>query len=140
MRKLKILGRIMKETRADRILSGFVIFYVGCAVIIWLWEPGIKSLGDALWYCYAVITTIGFGDIIVTTHIARIISVVLSIYAVLVIAIVTGVIVNYFTQIVQLRQKDTLVSVLDKLEHLPEMSERELEELSKQIHDMRQKH
>ena len=140
MRKLKILGRIMKETRADRILSGFVIFYVGCAVIIWLWEPGIKSLGDALWYCYAVITTIGFGDIIVTTHIARIISVVLSIYAVLVIAIVTGVIVNYFTQIVQLRQKETLASVLDKLERLPEMSERELEELSKQIHDMRQKH
>ena len=140
MRKLKILGRIMKETGADRILSGFVVFYVGCAVIIWLREPGIKSLGDALWYCYAVITTIGFGDIIVTTHMARIISVVLSIYAVLVIAIVTGVIVNYFTQIVQLRQKDTLVSVLDKLEHLPEMSERELEELSKQIHDMRQKH
>ena len=140
MRKLKILGRIMKETRADRILSGFVIFYVGCAVIIWLWEPGIKSLGDAPWYCYAVITTIGFGDIIVTTHIARIISVVLSIYAVLVIAIVTGVIVNYFTQIVQLRQKETLASVLDKLERLPEMSERELEELSKQIHDMRQKH
>ena len=140
MRKLKILGRIMKETRADRILSGFAIFYAGCSVIIWLWEPGIKSLGDALWYCYAVITTIGFGDIIVTTHIARIISVVLSIYAVLVIAIVTGVIVNYFTQIVQLRQKETLASVLDKLERLPEMSERELEELSKQIHDMRQKH
>ena len=137
MRKLRILKRILKQTGADAILSGFVAFYAACAVIIWLREPQILTLGDALWYCYAVITTIGFGDVVVTTLLSRIVSVVLSIYAVLVIAIATGVVVNYFNQIVQLKQSETLTAILDRLEHLPEMSGDELEELSEKVKDLR---
>lgn len=139
MRRLRILNRILKQTGADRLLYGFVVFYILCAVVIWLSEPGIQTMGDALWYCYAVITTVGFGDVLVTTPLARIISVILSIYAILVIAIVTGVVVNFFNQIVELRQSETMMSMLDKLEHLPEMSGSELEEISQQIVDMRNK-
>lgn len=139
MRRLRILNRILKQTGADRLLYGFVVFYILCAAVIWLCEPGIQTMGDALWYCYAVITTVGFGDVLVTTPLARIISVILSIYAILVIAIVTGVVVNFFNQIVELRQSETMMSMLDKLEHLPEMSGSELEEISQQIRDMRNK-
>lgn len=139
MRRLRILNRILKQTGADRLLYGFVVFYILCAAVIWLCEPGIQTMGDALWYCYAVITTVGFGDVLVTTPLARIISVILSIYAILVIAIVTGVVVNFFNQIVELRQSETMMSMLDKLEHLPEMSGSELEEISQQIVDMRNK-
>ena len=140
MKRLKIIGMIMKKTGADRILTGFILFFMICAVIIWLREPQIKTPGDALWYCYAVITTVGFGDVLVTTHLARIISVILSIYAVLVIAIITGVVVNYFNQIVQMRQSEMIGSVLDELEHLPEMTQEDLEELSKTIKKLRTKH
>ena len=48
MRKLRILKRILKQTGADAILSGFVAFYAACAVIIWQREPQILTLGDAL--------------------------------------------------------------------------------------------
>ena len=137
MRKLRILRRILKQTGADTILSGFAAFYAACAVIIWLREPQISTLGDALWYCYAVITTIGFGDVVVTTLLAKVISVVLSIYSVLVIAIVTGVVVNFFNQIVQLKHSETLTAILDRLEHLSEMSGDELEELSEKVKDLR---
>ena len=137
MKRLRILARILKQTGADRILSAFVVFFFACALIIWIREPQIKTFGDALWFCYAVITTIGFGDILVTTHLARVISVILSIYAVLVIAIVTGVVVNYFNQIVQLRQSETLSSVLDRMEHLPELSKDELKDLSEKIKRLR---
>ena len=139
MRRLRILNRILKQTGADRLLYGFVVFYILCAAVIWLCEPGIQTMGDALWYCYAVITTVGFGDVLVTTPLARIISVILSIYAILVIAIVTGVVVNFFNQIVELRQSETMMSMLDKLEHLPEMSGSELEEISQQVREMRNK-
>ena len=139
MRRLRILNRILKQTGADRLLYGFVVFYILCAAVIWLCEPGIQTMGDALWYCYAVITTVGFGDILVTTPLPRFISVILSIYAILVIAIVTGVVVNFFNQIVELRQSETMMSMLDKLEHLPEMSGSELEEISQQVREMRNK-
>ena len=39
---------------------------------------------------------------------------------------VAMLIVNNFTQLVDLRQKETLAAVLDKLEHLPELSHEEL--------------
>ena len=139
MKKLRILARIMKQTGADRILLGFVLFCFVCAVIIWIREPQIRTFGDALWFCYAVVTTIGFGDVLVTTPLARVISVILSIYAALVIAIVTGVVVNFFNQIVQLRQSETIAAVLDRLENLPEMSKDELKELSDNIKSLRRR-
>lgn len=137
MKKLRILGRLMKHTGADRILLGFLFFYIVCAFIIWLTEPQISTFWDAVWYCYAVITTVGFGDVVVTSHLSRIISMILSAYAVLVIAIITGVVVNYYNQIMEMRQSETITAVLDRLEQLPEMSKDELEELSGRIKTMR---
>ncbi len=139
MKRLQVLRRIMKQTGADRMLLGFAAFYLVASIIIWITEPDIRNLGDALWYCFAVISTIGFGDVIATTFIARIISTVLSIYAALVLAIVTGVVVNYYNQIVALRQSETLAAILDRLENLAGMSENELQELSQDIKDLRKK-
>jgi len=64
-------------------------------------------------------------------------SVLLTIYSLIVIAIITGVIVNYCTQIIQLRQKESLVAVLNDLEHLEEMSKEELAELSNRVKHFR---
>ncbi len=139
MKGLRILVRILKQTGATRILLGFIVLYFLCALIIWLREPQIKTYGDGLWYCYAVITTIGFGDVIVTSHLSRVVSMILSSYAVLAIAIITGVVVNYYNQIVELKQSETITAVLDRLEHLPEMSKDELEELSRDVRNIRRK-
>ncbi len=138
MRRLRILKQILVRTKAIQILSSFVVFVFICAFAIMAVEPDINSYFDALWYCYAVITTCGFGDFAAATFIGRILSVLLSVYAVLVIAIVTGVVVNYYTQIIQLQQEQTLASIIDTLEHLPDYSKEELTAIServKKIHD-----
>ena len=139
MKKLRVLWRIMKQTGADRILLGFIGFYAICALIVWLGDPQIATYRDALWYCYAVITTIGFGDVLATSPVSRIVSVILSIYATLVLAIVTGVVVNFYMQVVEMKQSETVTSLLDRLEHLPEMSRDELEKLSGDIKNLRNK-
>lgn len=54
----------------------------------------------------------------------------LTAYSIVVIALVTGVIVNYYNQLIQIRQKDTLASFSDRLQRLPELSKEELEEMS----------
>ena len=53
----------------------------------------------------------------------------LTAYSIVVIALVTGVIVNYYNQLIQIRQKDTLASFSDRLQRLPELSKEELEEM-----------
>ena len=63
----------------------------------------------------------------------------LSIYAALVIAIVTGVVVNFFNQLVALRQKKTLTAMLDKLERLPELPREELEQIAKAVREYHSK-
>lgn len=133
MKNLKILWGILKHTHADRILFGFVLFLLADAAVIQIVEPGISRYGDALWYCYAVISTAGFGDIVAVTLIGKTCSVLLTIYTLFVVAIVTGVVVNFYTQLVEIRRKETLAAFMDKLEHLPELSREELETISKNI-------
>ena len=137
MRRIVLLRRIMRYTGADKIWTVFLPFFLGCSVVVWLVEPSITDLRDALWYCYTVVTTIGFGDVTVTRPLSRVLSVLLSIYAALVIAIVTGVVVNFFNQLVALRQKRTLTALLDKLEHLPELPPEELEQIAQKVRTYR---
>ena len=109
MKKLRILWGILKRTRADHILLSFVLFLLADAAVIRLVEPDIHRYGDALWYCYAVISTAGFGDIVTVTPIGKICSVLLTIYTIFVVAIVTGVVVNFYTQLVEMQQKKHLL-------------------------------
>ena len=61
MKRIKVLGSVLKRTRADKIIIGFIVFIFAIAAVIQLVEPDINRYGDALWYCYAVISTAGFG-------------------------------------------------------------------------------
>lgn len=81
----------------------FVLFVFLDAFLIMLFDPAIESYGDALWYCYAVISTAGFGDVVATTLLSKLCSVLLTVHAVLVIAIVTGVVVNYYTRLMDMK-------------------------------------
>ena len=130
MKRMRVLRRVMHDTGASKIWSGFLLLFFASALVIWLLEPGIKTYGNALWYCYTVVTTIGFGDIVAQHLISRILSVCLSISAAVAFALITGVIVNFYTQLTQLRHKETLAALIDKLERLPELPPEELEEIS----------
>ena len=120
MKKLKLLWMILKRTKATQILSGYIVFLFVSAAIIQLVEPDINHYGDALWYCYAVLSTAGFGDIVAITFIGKLVSVLVTIYTIFVVAIVTGVVVNYYGQIVEMQRRETAMMFLDKLDRLPE--------------------
>ena len=64
-------------------------------------------------------------------------SILLTIYAIFVIAIVTGVVVNFYTQMVEMQRKETLIMFMDKLERLPELSKEELESISRKVRELR---
>ena len=137
MKKIRVLGIILKRTKADRILSGFLIFLFAAALIIQIVEPDINRYVDALWYCYAVLSTAGFGDVVAVTFIGKVCSVLLTIYSMFVLAIVTGVVVNFYSQVVETHSKETLTPLMNQLEHLPELSKEELEAISQKIKKLR---
>lgn len=133
MKKLKLLAKIFKQTGASKVIIGFLIMIAVSSLILVLAEPEIKTYGDALWYCYAVVTTVGFGDIVVSGVVAKIISVILSISAIFTIAIITGVAMNFFNQLIKLQEKGSLSTIVDKLENLENLSKEELGELSRAV-------
>lgn len=137
MKKIKLLWIILKRTRADRVIFGFIPFLLIIAAIIQIAEPDIHRYGNSLWYCYTVISTIGFGDQVAVTFIGKLCSVLLTIYSLFGIAIVTGVVVNYYSQMVEMQHRETLTLFMDKLEHLPELSPDELEAISQKIKKLR---
>lgn len=130
MKRLRVLKNILVKTNTHKILITYLIFVLFCALLILFIEPKISTYGDALWYLYAVISTAGFGDIVVTTAIAKILSLLVTMYSTLVIAIVTGVVVNFYTEITELSKKETLTAFMDKLERLDTLSKDELKEIS----------
>ena len=94
--RMDILKRIIKKTYAVEILSGIVLLIVAFSLILPAFETNIDNFGDALWYCFAIVTTIGFGDIYATSMIGRILSVILGLYGIIVVSLITSIIVNFY--------------------------------------------
>lgn len=133
MKKLRILKDVLKKTQAGKLILIFVAFFMADAFFIMLAEPGIKTYRDALWYCYSVFSTAGFGDQVAVTPTGRILSILLTIITLLVVALVTGVIVAFYNDTVAMQYKASKAEVLDDLSNLENLSKDELRKLSEKI-------
>ena len=136
---LRLLKDAFKTAGADKIFSGYILWFFISAVPIWLWEPNINTYQDSLWFCFASATTIGYGDVSAVTLLGRIITVFLSIYSIGVVAIFTAVVASFFTDIARLKASDSAREFSDDLEHLSELSKEELEQLSQRIKEYQKK-
>ena len=96
--KLDVLSRIIRKTYAVEILFGMLLLITAFSIVLPNFELNIATFGDALWYCFAIVTTIGFGDITAVTIPGRIISVILGLYGLIVVALITSIIVNFYSE------------------------------------------
>lgn len=133
MKKLKLVWRILKSVSADKLVASFVVFLILVSIILNFIEPQIHNIGDSLWYCFAVISTVGFGDIVAVTIAGRILSVLLGLYAMFVVALVPGVLVSYFLEIQKIKANESVNTYLEKLERLEELSKEELADISSRV-------
>lgn len=96
--RMDVLRKILKKTYALEILLGLMMLIIAFSIVLPQFEFGIPTFGDALWYCFAIVTTIGFGDFSAVTVPGRIISVILGIYGIVVVALITSIIVNFYSE------------------------------------------
>ena len=94
--RLDVLRDIVRKTYTLEVIFGLVLLILSFSWVLLYMDPNFESYTDALWYCFAVVTTIGFGDITASTPIGRILSLVLGIYGIIVVALVTSIIVNFY--------------------------------------------
>lgn len=135
--RLQLLKAVLVRNRVFPCVAAFAMLIAVCALVIMLVEPGIASYGEALWYCFAVVSTAGFGDITVTHLVSRVLSVVLWVGSVLVVALVTSVAVTFYSEMSKAQRETSLSLFMDKLEHLPDLSPDELRTMSENIKRLR---
>ncbi|CEA08476.1 pH-gated potassium channel KcsA [Arthrobacter saudimassiliensis] len=137
MKRLRVLWNVIRLTGASYVFIGFVAVLAGAAVVLPRVESGIPTLGDALWYLFVSFTTIGFGDLVAVTFAGRLITVVVSLYGIVVVALLTGVLVSFYNELLKVRARSSLAEFVDELEHLTELSPEQLQDLSERVRQRR---
>ena len=124
------LKRSLKLVHFDKILGVYLVIYFITSLLIWAFDDDIKDLSDALWFTFASVTTIGYGDLVAYSPMARILTVLLTIYSMAVVAIFTGIIAGFFVSLVKTESHAIAKEFLTELQRLPEMSHEELVAMS----------
>ena len=137
MRRLRLFCLVLRRSGAVKVLFLFTLVFLLCGVVVLFSEPSVTTYGDALWFLWAVSTTVGLGDITAVTAVGRIAVMVCSLFAIGSTAIVTGVIVDFFGEVRQRQLDGALSEFLDRLERLPELSEDELQDISRRVKELR---
>lgn len=133
MKRLRLLWNIVRTTGAERVFTGFLVVLGVAALLLPRFEPEVENFGDALWFLFVSFTTIGYGDIVPVTMAGRLITVFVALYGILVVALATGVIVGYYSEILRARANTSLDELIGELENLPDLSREELLTLAQRI-------
>lgn len=137
MKAFKRVWFVLRKTGALKTFLGFISLCLVASILLKHIEPGIKTIGDGIWYCFVASTTIGFGDIYATTTLGRCITILVSLCGIFVFAMMTGVVVSYYMEYLNNRKDETVSVFLEKLENLENLSKRELKEISDKVKKIR---
>ena len=96
--RMNVLLNIIRKTYAAEIAAGLLTLIIAFSIAFYYLDSAFPQYGDALWYTFAVVTTIGFGDFAATSLVTRILSVVLGIYGIIFVAVITSIVVNFYTE------------------------------------------
>ena len=136
MFNFKLFWTIAKRCNADK----YLLIFTGCLLLgtflVMTSEPGIHNYWDAFWYTFTSCASIGFGDYVAVTVVGRVVTIVLTIYEVFLVAMIAGLVVAHYIEVVNRLEHHTATMFLDKLEHLTELDEEELYELQERAKEI----
>ncbi len=94
---------------------------VGCGMVYWWIEPRTPTFVDGLWLAFVTASTIGYGDLVPTTHASRLFSVFVVLLGFGVLSLVTAAIAALFVESQERRiEREILHDVHRQLQGLRE--------------------
>lgn len=110
MNEFQRIWTIIRKTGIQHIIYTFILYFFIFCALIHLADPEIQNFGDALWFGFNVITTIGLGDYTVTSFLGRILVAVLGLYGIFFFALIPGILTSYYLDKMEERKKNVLAS------------------------------
>ncbi len=105
--RLDILKEIVQQTYIVEVIMGLLLLMIAFSFALKLTDEAFPTFWDGLWYCFAVVTTIGFGDITPTTLVGRAMTVVLGVYGIVVVALLTSIVVNFYGEMKRVKADES---------------------------------
>ena len=121
--KVNVVSNIIKKSLVYEILLSLCILIILCSIYFTIVEPLMTSYVYSLWYSFCLITTIGLGDLSVTTTLGRILSVLLGVSGIVVVALFTSLIVNFYNEMNKKREQKEMNKILSKVEAIEKIEE-----------------
>ncbi len=128
--KIKVLFNILNVTHTLDVLICLLGLMIAFSFVFPMTEEGIPTFWDGLWYSFAVITTIGFGDYAATSALGRVLTVILGLYGIVIVAIITSVIVNFYNSVSDKKTEKKVDEIVQSVREAKEQEE-EIKEASK---------
>lgn len=130
IRTFRLLWLILRRLHLKGFLIVLLSWYVIGCLLLWGLDPAITNVGDAFWFGFILVTTIGFGDFTVTTWAARLVAALLGVYGDFAILFLTGVVTSWFCETFEEQKGKSLARYLDQLEHLDELDDESLRQVA----------
>lgn len=133
MKNIDLFAIILRQTKTVRFLVSFLVAFTILSLLIMVVDPNINTVSDAIWFGFMVVTTIGFGDLTVSSLLGKLLTVVLGLYGILAIGFITGVGASWLFEKVKENGTGSVTSMVYQLEHLDELSDEQLQSLSDKV-------
>jgi len=127
LRALTLFLRAFNSKRLRTILATIIASVTFFGFLFYVSEPQIKSFGDGMWLALVTITTVGYGDIELSTTLGRFVASALMLLGMGLIASLTAIIsVKFIQNFVDHHTNDDVLEKLDEMQ-------KDLDELKKKI-------
>lgn len=99
MKKNKLARRNHLVRRGLTYSLALVVLILGIGGVgFWLLDPSVETLSDGLWLSFTTAATVGYGDMVPTTHVSRIFAVVVVLLGLAVLSLVTASLAAIFVE------------------------------------------
>lgn len=121
---LAVLANAFKKIGGCGLFAAYGAFLLVCCALFCILEPEtFPVFGNAVWYPFKPYH-LGFGDIVAHTTICRTITILMGLSSLVVVALITGTVVNYYNEMMRLRKNDSIMAFDEQMRKLTELSPR----------------